>query len=557
MAWLPYVLVSLVLATLVVSGAIPLSGVAGASPAGSTRSASLGGGAENAHQVATVRGEPDLDVHLPWNTVVPGQSHELELVVTNDGAVDYGLAEDRNAVTKARNVRVTVEADDGDPISVDSGTQAVGSITEDTPKSTPVQITVAEDAAPGEYELDVEVEYSYTNQLSERSEVTSDKSATVTRTITLEIDDSARFAVLNASTTAPVGDAGILVLDVENVGERTAYDSRVTTVSGSAGVSLGESKSGEYFAGTWRPGEAKTVTYDLAVRDGADVRPYPLEVSVEYEDGDGIRTVDDGIAAGVTPLPEQSYTIEVVESDLRVGEDGEIVGEVTNVGPHPVQEVVIRFPDDRNIYPKESEFAVGSLDVDETERFRIPIEVGAEAEPVRRQFDVTVQYNNHDGDVRRTDDQSIRVDVLERRDEFVVEPVDPVIDAGDGGTVDFRIENDLDEPVENVHVKLFVDAPFSSDDDEAFLSRLEPGETARITFDLAVDEEAIAKTHRLALDVKYDDESGETELSDTYSVPIEVRERPDSGIGYAIPGVLLLGFVVLAGFWWRRRANSR
>jgi len=504
--------------------------------------------------VTAVRGEPDLDVHLPLNTVVPDQSHELELVVTNDGAIDYGLAEDRNAVTKARNVRVTVEADDDDPISIDTGTQALGSITEDTPKSTPVQITVAEDAAPGEYELDVEVEYSYTNQLSKRSEVTSDKTATVTRTITLAIDDSARFAVLNASTTAPVGDAGILLLEVENVGEQTAYNSRVTTVSESAGVNLGESKSDEYFAGTWRPGEARTITYDLNVREGADVRPYPLEVSVEYEDGEGIRNVEGGIAAGVTPLPEQSYTTTVVESDLRVGEDGEIVGEITNVGPHPVQEVVVGFPDGRNVYPKESEYAIGSLDVDETERFRIPIEVGDEAEPVRRQFDISVRYNNHDGDVRRTDDQSIRVDILERRDEFVVEPV---IDAGDGGTVDFRIENNLDEPVENVHVKLFVDAPFSSDDDEAFLPRLEPGDTARISFDLAVDEEAIAKTHRLTLDVRYDDESGETELSDTYSVPIEVRERPDSGIGYAIPGVLLLGFVVLAGFWWRRRANGR
>lgn len=544
-----------ILVLLVAASAVPYSGIVDARTTGTSGLTSTTTGTEPLTQATSVRGEPHLEVLVPANVVVPGKTHELELVVANDGEISYGVLDDRNAVTKARNVRLAVESDDEGPVTVETGTQALGSITEDQPKTAAVQLTVADDAAPGEYDLDVELDYSYTDQISERSGVTSDESGTVTRTITVEVDDDARFAVLNSSTTSPVGDAGTLLLELENVGNQVAYDSRVTTRSGNGKISFQESRADEVYVGTWEPGDVKTVTHDVNVREGSSVRPYPLDLSVEFSDSDGIEGADGDIVASITPKKEQTFDTTLTGTDLRVGEDGEVVGEITNVGPHPVEDVILTFPDGRNIYPKEPEYSIASVGVGESAAFRFPIEVGTEAEPVRKQFDLRVRYRNHDGDVRRTDDPNVHAEILEGRDEFVVEPVDPVLYSGAGGPVDFQITNNLDQPVDDVHVKLFVDDPFSSADDEAFVPRLEPTESADITFDLGVDDDALQKTHSLTVDVKYDDATGETELSNAYDVPIEVQEPDDDQVGYVIPGVVAVVLAGVVGLWWRRRTN--
>lgn len=500
-----------------------------------------------------VRGEPDLDVSAPANTVTPGETQDVEVVVTNDGEIRLGTVADRDAVTMARDVRLTAEADAGDPIAVESDTVALGSVTERQPATATLQVTVPEDASAGEYEVPVELEYSYTDQLSDRGGVTSERRTTKTRTLTLEVDDDARFVVRNVSTTAPVGDAGTVSLTLENVGEGVATDATVVTESKSGAIAFGESPRDEAYVGAIDPGETATVTHDVAVRDGASVRPYALESTVSWNDADGVRSLEEGIVAGVTPLPEQSFAATAVDATLRVGADGAIVGTVENRGPHPVGDVTVSIPESRNVYPTEPTVAVGSLGVDETAEVRFPVEVGDEAEPIAHRFDLEVAYTNHEGDRRVSSDPALSVEVAERRDEFRVEPVTSTVAAGSEGTIDLAVTNNGDDPVENVHVKVFTDDPLSSDDDEAFVPRLAPNETATLPFGLAVESSATPKTYQVSTDVRYDDVDGETKLSDTYYAPIEVAPADSRSLG-ALPlaslGALSVGTVGV--LWWRR-----
>ena len=502
-----------------------------------------------------VRGGPDLDVHVPSNTVAPGQTQAIELFVTNDGRIEEGTVNNRNSVTKARNIRATVEADHGSPITVETGTQAVGSVTNDQPKGTTFQLTVPEDADPGEYDLDVELDYSYTRLISDKSGVTSERSRSETQTVTIEIDDDAQFIIRNTSTSAQIGNSGELSLEMENVGTQTAYDASVRTTSTNGNVVFGESAVDETHAGSWEPGEVKTVTHDLSVRDDTSVRPYSFDTAVSFDDRDGIENVDDGISSSVLPLPAQEFEIELTESTLRVDEEGWIRGEVTNTGPTTAESVEIRAPlADPNLYPIENSYAVGTLEPGETAAFELRLDVGGEAEAVRKLIDVDVRYRTTDRNKRVDDDGDVIVDVQDRRSGFRVASRQHQILPGETETVTVEVTNNLDETVTDIEPKLFTDDPLSAADDIAFIPALEPGETTTVRFEMSVDQDAVPKTYAATIDMRYDDADGESQISDTHRATIAVDE-PDETTNPLSIGIAVVFFVVLtAGLYvWKLR----
>ncbi|NIS31679.1 MAG: sialidase, partial [Actinobacteria bacterium] len=166
--------------------------------------------------VAAVEGSPDLSVHLPDNRVVPGEETSLELFLLNEGEIRTGgSASDEARVTTARDVTVTVTAGDA-PIDVKTATQPVGSVPEGLVGPIEFAVSVDGDAAPGTYEVPVELSYVYTSEIQSDDDHTT-RSETIERTVTLMVEDRARFSIIDASTTAYVGERGDVTLTVENV----------------------------------------------------------------------------------------------------------------------------------------------------------------------------------------------------------------------------------------------------------------------------------------------------------------------------------------------------
>ncbi|MFT4885686.1 MAG: putative membrane protein, partial [Natronomonas sp.] len=116
-----------------------------------------------------------------------------------------------------------------------------------------------------------------------------------------------------------------------------------------------------------------------------------------------------------------------------------------------------------------------------------------------------------------------------------------------------------DETVTDVSAKVFASQPLSMSDDEAFIDELEPGETARIPFRVSAAGNAMEKAYPISIDFQYVDESGETRLTDSYRVPVDVEEQSGGlfgSISPAIPTVLAaLGLAPLApvALRYRRR----
>ncbi|MDR9429496.1 MAG: COG1361 S-layer family protein [Natronomonas sp.] len=500
-----------------------------------------------------VQGEPDLTVDVPDATVTPGSVSELGLQISNDGRIIRGSPANREIVTSARNVRV--EADIEGPLEVETGQQSVGTVTENQPRSAPIAVTVPDDAAPGTYELEVELQYRHTSQLYQRTGITNERRRTVTRTVDVEVDDAPRFELNSTSTDTRIGDSGVMETTIENVGSQPATDVRLSLESTSPLFAFGSGSTGSVRAGSLAPGENATVRFDVVVDPRASVREFALDGTARYSDPDGVPGVDEGLSTGIEPAPEQRFSFETVESTLRVGEEGELRGTVRNDGPAPVRSVVVQFADQSpNVVPIESSVAVGSLAAGETAEFRLPIELTEEAEPIPQNFDMAVAYRNEENERRLFEDIDASASVEPNRDEFLLEVEDREIATGSSTIVEVDVTNNLDEPVRNLESKLFTDDPIASDDDEGYTESLAPGETTTVSFSVSAASGATPRTYPLQLDFRYDDESGTSKISDTYRTAIVVTDAEEGGFPWLlVVGAVVLVVVVGGALYWRRR----
>jgi hypothetical protein len=319
------------------------------------------------------------------------------------------------------------------------------------------------------------------------------------------------------------------------------------------------------------------ITFAVTVDEDAESGTYELPVSVDYVYTRRIDTDDDDDEPAHFQTSDRlDTTVEVelearadfelsdVTSTLKVGDEGQLRGTVTNTGGMTVTNAVVVFSSENtNVVPVESEYAIGDLAPGEAATFEFTADVSDSADAGPRQLSISVRYRDDDNEVRRSDPLDARVDVGPRRDRFAVEPLSGSLEAGTADVLELRVTNTGDEPVSDVSAKLFTDDPLASTDDEAFIDELGPGDSAVVKFGLTAGNGALAKVYPASLDFQYEDADGDTRLSNTYKVPVEVtvsqdrngptvaviRERPL--VAGAVAGVVLL---LIGGIWyWRRR----
>jgi hypothetical protein len=508
--------------------------------------------------------DPQFETVVPEPELVPGVEQELTIQVLNK-------ADDPSNTTRpAQDVRATVRSearqsddefgvstgDDESPVEVISGTRLLGTVQEGRPATVSVRVKVPAGADPGTYDVPVDLEYRHRNESGDVVE----KSTTVYAEI--RIDERPRFEIVDTQASTPVGDTGTVEVTVENVGAATAQDATVSLQSTTSDIVFGESASTSQYVGEWEPGETRTLEFDATATPSAEQRNYPLQAVVSYEDADGVPGESRPLSFGITPLAEQEFAVSNVESTLHVGEEGTVTAEIVNTGERRVDNVVVVFdPNNPRVNPAETQYAVGSLGPGESVEVSFDATVSDSAEAGPRQFSLTVQYRNVEGDQRRSDPLDLQATIGENRPVFGVEGVGTTITAGQGGTIEMEITNNRDETLRDISAKLFADGPIGASDDEAFVQELAPGESETIVFGISADGSALEKTYPVKVDFQYDDEDGDSFVSDTYQVPVEVEKPEDDGsdlpFGLSLPLVLggLAVLVVLGagGYLYVRR----
>ena len=502
-------------------------------------------------------GQPNLDAFAPSPTVSPGERTQFTVQVANDGEVREGVPPSRGVVTTARNVRVEAEADDA-PIRVASGEQSIGSVTENRPRNAAVELVVPEDVDPGSYELTVRLEYSYTDRVYRDSFLTSERSRTVTRQVTVVVEDDPRFIVRGVDTDAQVGGSGTATVELENVGNETASAVTLALESRSQRVAFEGSRRAVAAVDRVEPGETATLEYGVGFGADATRRPYPVDATVAFENPEGLSGTDGVPGLSVAPRAEQSVAVEGVESTLRVSGEGTVRVTVVNEGPTALENPVATLePPSQNVDVLEPGVAFEDLAPGESAELTFDVEAADGARAGTRQFSLETEYEGPGGDVETVDPVRFRADVGQQRDTFGVETGNTTVTAGETSRVVVAVTNRREKAVTDISAKLFASNPLSAADDEAYVASLAPGETVSVSFRVSASGSAMTKDYPVSVDFQYVDDGGETRLSKSYRRPVTVVEPSGGLFGFLPPiGALVavsLLVVPLAALTARRR----
>lgn len=494
---------------------------------------------------------------------------EYDLAVDDTGTLTVAVGNEGPA--DAANATLTLESGDAaiefnpDGAGAGTSTAPLGDLAAGENATATFRLGATADAIERPYPLEATVEYE---------EAGRDQTA---RTGQLEVtpDPKQAFAVDGIDHSVAVGDDGVVELELTNRGPRDARATTVTLESPDGAVQIGSATdepvdaggvtiepdaagavSSEAFVGEWDAGETVTVRYVAAATDDAIDKEYPLEVTVAYENTAGDAMAPRSREVGFEPFGEQGFAVEGVESSLRVGEDGDLTGELRNTGEQAVSGVVLQVESaPETLVARESQYAVGELAANESAPVSFRIGATGEAEPGPRAVEFTVRYRNAEGDVRVSDAIDVTADVGERRDRFAVTTDNATLAAGDSGTVAFEVRNRDDRTLRNIRMKIFTNSPLDSGDSEAFIPELEPGETETVAFELSAADGAVARTYPVSVDFRFEDGRNETQMSRTLNAPVEVTDDRGGGLSPLAVGLVALTLVgVGAGVvGWRRR----
>jgi len=168
---------------------------------------------------------------------------------------------------------------------------------------------------------------------------------------------------------------------------------------------------------------------------------------------------------------------------------------------------------------------------------------------------MAVKYRNEEGETRTFQDLAVDAEIAPERDRFGTMVENRTIQAGGTRAVDVAVTNNLNEVASDVEVRLFADDPLDTGDtDTGYVQSLDPGETKMVTFELTTTGSAtVGSTYPISLDFRYDDTEGDSHLTKTYRIPIDVTESEERGLPLPVIAVALLVLGVGALVIYRRQ----
>jgi hypothetical protein len=369
--------------------------------------------------------------------------------------------------------------------------------------------------------------------------------------VTMTVSDQPEFEVVSEDANRIfAGDTGEFGFTIRNVGTERATDATVALSTNTPGVFFGKRSSAapesSVYVASLGVNETESFSVNVGAREDVSPGTYPITATVAYEDESGIAGRSEPLQAGLRVRPERSFSLRnVTTADFRVDEpEAEIRASLVNEGPAPARNVVARLSAADPFTVTGGETAVGDLAVGEARPVSFTVSIPEGADPGTRSFDVGVEYENTDGDLRRLSTplrQSLTVDP--ERDRFAVVDTNTSVTPGGTETLAVTLEYRGEEPVANANAKLFTSDPLSSSDDGAYLGSIDPGQTVTAQFTLSASSEALAKQYDSSVEVRYEEPDGDTRFSGTLTVGIPVSEAESGGFPL-LPAVAVALLVV-------------
>jgi len=471
-------------------------------------------------QPKTVVGSPDLGVTVSDSTVVAGQDTQLTLTLSNSGQLSRGSNSNpalNSEVQTARAVDVTLDAS-RTPLEVDTGTRTLGSLPNGQTTELPFAISVDEDAEPGTYEIEAEVEYDYTPRISVNEGIRDSGSRERTFDVEVTVDDRARFEVVDVETDMRVGSTGTVDVTMENVGSEAASDTNVALASQNADITFGQSAEASRYVGEWEPGEVRTVSYQANASPTAEQQRYSFTATANFEDSDGTPRQSSGLSLGVTPQAEQRFTIVDTESTVAVGDTGSLTLTMENDGAIPVNDATVALESTSSdvVFGQSGSTSgfVGDWAPGERKELTFDVTATDDAETRSYALRATVDYDDQDDDAGQSSPISLGL-TPDPETGFTLSNVSNTLRVGDEGAIRGTITNDGETTVRDAVLQFTTENEnVNPSEREYSVGNLQPGESTDFQFTVEISEGADAGPRQFSFVTEYRNQDGDQRASD-------------------------------------------
>ena len=503
-----------------------------------------------------VIGSPNLTVSSSDIEFRASEDATLNVNVINNGELlDGGRVEFENEVKTAKSVQISIDEDAIDaPIEINTGTQSLGRLVDGDQRTVGFDLEIGA-AQPGTYEIPVEVTYQHPRVIAFGQFEDTDRQnreQTVSETIEIRIEDRPEFELrATEQTTVVAGDTRQVSYELVNTGTQTARDATVRLETQTPGIFFGkqtsQSTTTSVFVSELSAGDSHA--FRLQMGAGPDVAggTYTVAAGVEYENQNGVARTSDPLSTGVTVASERNFALESMSlTDFRVDEsEARIEATISNEGPVPANNVVVRIGETSAVSVVNGESAVGDLTVGDSAPVSFTVAIPNEAEPGSISMPFSVEYENAGGDIQTLSTPLRKpLEIKPEQDRFEVVGVNTSVTPGGTATLTVQLRHTGSEPVSNANARLFTNDPLSSSDDGAFLGEIGPDETVTAQFRVSASGDALAKSYGSSVEVRYDEADGDTRFTGSLSTGIPVSDSEGGGLPLLPVGI---GAIVLLG----------
>ncbi|PKL65934.1 MAG: S-layer protein [Methanomicrobiales archaeon HGW-Methanomicrobiales-3] len=341
----------------------------------------------------------------------------------------------------------------------------------------------------------------------------------------------------------------------------TAKMVTVSLASGNAPVIV---KSDPQNIGDIASAGSKTVTIVTKITNEARVGEYQLPLTIGYtylKDADQVAadvlqsnfvTTTEMVPLTVRIKPEvQIEVVDVSAENLSVGTGGFVTLTIKNLGFEDGKKATVQLLRNANspIIPTDSSVFIGDFPQNGVVTCRYKVGISTEAGKQTYPVDVAVTYENRQGEVVTSGLETIGIPVGGKV-IFAVVSGPAEISPGSDATITVQYQNTGEIPVYAAQSRISAVSPFSSTDNTAYLGDLQPGETATARYMMAAAGDAAVKEYTLDTEVRYRDALDNSQVSDSFKVPVTVVETPAAGISGLLPVLLVVVLVAfVAGYY--------
>lgn len=294
-------------------------------------------------------GSPELSAYISGtNEFSPGNETQLTIVIENTGLSEFKFVRSDiinwdDLPNTAKFLTVKVQPGDA-PLVIKSDPQMLGDLMGGKSVKSTFTTKINTDAAAGNYNLPVDLSYTYLYTADQYGTDTirySYKTTNLSVLLPIKIKPDVSIDVLSAVPEhLNVGTEGYVNMKIKNTGSDTGTKSIVEIIRNGNSPIIPTDSS--VYVGDFAPGSVVDCRYKVSVSGDAQKQTYPIDVVVVYQNNEGDFVTSRSDTVGVPVGGKADFTVVSPPAEMNPGNKKVITVEYTNTGDATVKSAQAR-----------------------------------------------------------------------------------------------------------------------------------------------------------------------------------------------------------------------